>query len=134
MASAVFLRLLKRKCLLIKLKIKTNDIVVTVHIITILYKYMYRHMYSHIWQAWAVIPGKEGLEFHVIVWKLTRKFSGQTKTVDIRGLIIIVSLLTIFKYIFICFLTINVYHDLVIRTRQDIIYSTNQIGYKTLYT
>ena len=58
MASAVFLRLLKRKCLIIKLKIKTNDIVVTVHIITILYKYMYRHMYSHIWQAWGSDPGE----------------------------------------------------------------------------
>ena len=47
----------------------------------------------------AVIPGMEGLEFHVIVWNLTRQFSGQIQTVDIRGLIIIVSLLKIFKYI-----------------------------------
>ena len=31
-----------------------------------------------------VIPGKEGLEFHVIVW-----ISGQTQTVDMIGLIII---------------------------------------------
>ncbi len=36
----------------------------------------------------AAIPGKEGLEFHVIVWNLTRQCSGQIQTVDIRGLII----------------------------------------------
>ena len=47
----------------------------------------------------AAIPGKEGLEFHVIVWNLTRQFSGQIQTVDIRGLIIVVSLIEIFKYI-----------------------------------
>ena len=46
-----------------------------------------------------MIPGKEGLEFHVIVWNLTRQFSGQTQTVDIRGLIIIVSVMKRFKYI-----------------------------------
>ena len=46
----------------------------------------------------AAIPGKEGLEFHVIVWNLTRQFSGQIQTVDIRGLIIVVSLIEIFKY------------------------------------
>ena len=46
-----------------------------------------------------MIPGKEGLEFHVIVWNLTRQFSGQIQTVYIRGLIIIVSLMKIFKYI-----------------------------------
>ena len=55
-------------------------------------------MYSHIWQAWSSDPGKEGLEFHVIVWNLTRQFSGQIQTVDIRGLIIVVSLIEIFKY------------------------------------
>ena len=42
-----------------------------------------------------MIPGKEGLEFHVIVWKLTTQFSGQTQTVDTRGLIIIVRLFII---------------------------------------
>ena len=57
--------------------------------------YIYRHMYSHIWQAWSSDPGDEGLELHVIVWKSTRQFSGQTQTVDIRGLIIIVSLFII---------------------------------------
>ena len=75
---------------------------VTVHIITILYKYkyMYRHTYSHIYgKHGAVIPGKEGLEFHVIIWNLTRQFSGQIQIVDIRGLIIILSLMKIFKYI-----------------------------------
>ena len=46
-----------------------------------------------------MIPGNEGLEFHVIVCNLTRQFSGQTQTVDIRGLIIIVRLMKIFKYI-----------------------------------
>ena len=53
----------------------------------------------HIGKHGAVIPGKERLEFHVIVCKLTRQFSGQTQTVFIRGLIIIVSLMKIFKYI-----------------------------------
>ena len=73
---------------------------VTVHIITILYKYMYRHVCIHIYgKHGAAIPGKEGLEFHVIVWNLTRQFSGQIQTVDIRGLIIVVSLIEIFKYI-----------------------------------
>ena len=52
---------------------------VTVHIITIYDKHG------------AAIPRKEGLEFHVIVWNLTRQFSGQIQTVDIIGLIIIVS-------------------------------------------
>ena len=47
----------------------------------------------------AAIPGKEGLEFHVIVWNLTRQCSGQIQTVDIRGLIIVVSLIKLFKYI-----------------------------------
>ena len=32
--------------------------------------------------------------------KLTRQFSGQTQTVNIRGLTIIVSLMKVFKYIF----------------------------------
>ena len=42
---------------------------VTVNIITILYKYMYRHVCIHIYgKPGAAIPGKEGLEFHVIVW------------------------------------------------------------------
>ena len=49
----------------------------------------------------AVIPGNKGLGFHVIVSKLMRQFIGQTQTVDIRGLIIIVSLMTLFKYIYI---------------------------------
>ena len=72
---------------------------VTVHIIMILYKYtpcMYSHIYGN---HGAVIPGKEGLEFHIIVWNLTRQFSGQIQTVDIRCLIIIVILMEIFKYI-----------------------------------
>ena len=73
---------------------------VTVHIITMLYKYMYRHLCIHIYgKHGTVIPVKEGFEFHVIVWNLTRQFSGQIQTVDIRGLIIIVSLMKIFKYI-----------------------------------
>ena len=50
-----------------------------------------------------MIPGKEGVGFHVIVWKLARQFSGQIQTVDMGGLIIIVSLMK--TYIF---LTINV--------------------------
>ena len=58
---------------------------------------------------WPVTPGKEGLEYHVIVWNLTRQFSGQIQTVDIRGLIIIVSLMKLFKYIHF-FKSINVYH------------------------
>ena len=58
-----------------------------------------------------MIPGKEGLEFHVIVWNLTRQFSGQIQTVAIRGLIIVISLMKIFKYIL--FKLINVYHNLV---------------------
>ena len=75
-------------------------IMVTVHIITILYKCRYRHLCIHIYgKHGAVIPGKEGLKFHIIVCNLTRQFSGQIQTVDIRGLIIIVSLLKIFKYI-----------------------------------
>ena len=41
----------------------------------------------------AAFQGKEGLEFHVIVWNLTRQFSGQIQTVAIRGLIIVVSLI-----------------------------------------
>ena len=69
---------------------------VTVHIITILYKYMYRHLC--IGKHGAAIPGKEGLEFHVIVWNVTRQFRGQIQTVDITGLIIVVSLIKIFKY------------------------------------
>ena len=61
---------------------------------------MYRHVCIHIYgKHGAAIPGKEGLEFHVIVWNLTRQFSGQIQTVDIRGLIIVVSLIEIFKYI-----------------------------------
>ena len=62
-----------------KMKNEKNDIMATVHIITILYKYMYSHMYSY-GKHGAVIPGKEGLGFHVIVWKLTRQFSGQIQT------------------------------------------------------
>ena len=73
---------------------------VTVHIITISYKYMYRHLCIHIYgKHGAMLTEKEGLEFHVIVWNLTRQLSGQIQTVDIRGLIIIVSLMNIFKYI-----------------------------------
>ena len=49
-------------------------------------------MYSH-GKHGAVIPGKEGLGFHVIVWKLTRQFSGQNKTVNIRCLTTIVRLM-----------------------------------------
>ena len=56
-------------------------------------------MYSHNGKHGAAIPGKDGLEFHVIVWNLTRQFSGQIQTVDIRGLIIVVSLIKILKYI-----------------------------------
>ena len=73
---------------------------VTVHIIAILYKYMHRHVCIHIYgKHGAAIAGKEGLEFHVIVWNLTRQFSGHIHIVDIRGLIIVVSLIEIFKYI-----------------------------------
>ena len=39
-----------------------------------------------------MIPGKEGLAFHVIVWQLTSQFSGQTQTVHIRYLIIIIKI------------------------------------------
>ena len=61
---------------------------------------MYRHLCIHIYgKHGAVIPGKEGLEGYVIVWNLTTQFSGQIHTVDRRGLIIIVSLMKIFKYI-----------------------------------
>ena len=44
--------------------------------------------------------------FHVIVWKLTRQFSGQTQTVDIICLIISVLKIQYFKY------TINDYNKL----------------------
>ena len=49
---------------------------------------------------------------------LTRPFSGQSQTVNIRGLTIIVSLMKLFLYI----VNNNVYHNLVKRTRQDITY------------
>ena len=72
---------------------------VTVHIITISYKYMYRHLCIHIYgKHGAMLTEKEGLEFHVIVWNLTKQLSGQIQTVDIRGLIIIVSLMKILHF------------------------------------
>ena len=66
------------------------------------------------------------MEFHVIVWSLTRQFIGQIQTVDIRGLIIIVSLMKRFKYIHL-FKLINVYHNLVKRTRKDITSQTFKV-------
>ena len=71
---------------------------VNVHIITILYMciYIYIHIFIgihiHIWQAWSSAPGEDRIVF---IGKSTRQFSGQTQTVDIRGLIIIVSLFII---------------------------------------
>ena len=60
-----------------------------------------------------MIPGKEVLELRVIVWNLTRSFSGQTQTVDIRGLIIIVSLMKIFKYIQCTYVLIKTGHQIM---------------------
>ena len=77
---------------------------VTVHIITISYNYMYRHMYSYIWRAWSSDPreGRIGVSRNSLeLDHLTIQFSGQTQTVDIRGLNISVCLMKIFKYIII---------------------------------
>ena len=70
---------------------------VNVHIITVLYIiHIFIGICIHLHgKHGAVIPGKEGLKLHVIVWKSTREFSGRTETVDIRGLIIIVNLFII---------------------------------------
>ena len=79
-----------------KIKTYKNDMV-NVHIITVLYIiHIFIGICIHLHgKHGAVIPGKEGLKLHVIVWKSTRQFSGRTETVDIRGLIIIVNLFII---------------------------------------
>ena len=57
---------------------------VTVHIILRYYINICIGICIHIYgKHGAVIPGKEGLEFHVIVWNLTRQLSGQIQTVDL---------------------------------------------------
>ena len=64
-----------------------------------------------------MIPGKEGLGVNAILWKLMSHFSGQTQTANIKGLIIIVSLMNIFN---IYFINDFCYHNLVKRKKQDI--------------
>ena len=56
-------------------------------------------MYSHIWQAWSSDPGEGRIRVSRNRLELTRQFSGQIQTVYIRGLIIVASLIEIFKYI-----------------------------------
>ena len=70
-------------------------------------------MHSHKWQAWSSDPGEGRIGItRNRLEELTRPFSGQTHSVDIRGLNIIVSL----------FIIINNK-----RTRQDITSQTLKV-------